>query len=263
MNLEILVATMSQKNFDIINKMRITSDAIIINQTDCHDYNEIKCNNHLIKFYSFKEKGVGLSRNNALMRSNADICLFADDDVEYEKGYKDIIIKEFINHPYADVIIFNVPSTNSDPRQKDYIAKKWKRLHLFNCFRHGTFRVAIRTEKIKQNNIFFSVLFGGGSKYSAGEDSLFISDCIRKKLKVYESEKIIGYVSHETSTWFEGYTEKYFIDKGAFYACFTKSFPFLWCLQFAIRRKNLYIKEIDFIKACYLMKQGIKLIRKG
>lgn len=258
MRLQVLVSTMHQSDDSLIEKMNIRSDAVIVNQTDSFSYKEIIEDENIIKIYSLNERGVGLSRNSAFMRSDADICLFADDDVTYVDDYEKKIIDEFQKHPKSDVIVFNVPSTNKDPRQKDYIAKKWKKLTTINCFRHGTFRIAVRRNQILKKNIFFTLLFGGGAKYSAGEDSLFLAECIRKGLKVYESDVIIGNVSHEESTWFKGYTDKYFMDKGAFYACFSKRIPFLWCLQFAVRRKKLYIKEKSFKDACALMRKGIK-----
>lgn len=258
MTFQVLVSTMHQINTDLVKKMNIQSDAIIINQTDYNDTTEFKYGNKNIKFYSFNERGVGLSRNTALMRATADICLFADDDVSYVSNYEQIIIEEFQKNPTADIIVFNVPSTNKDPRQKDYIASKWKKLNYFNCFRHGTFRIAVKRDVILKNNIFFTLLFGGGAKYSAGEDSLFLADCIRKGLLVYESPTVIGKVSHSESTWFFGYTDKYFRDKGAFYACFSKHIPFLWCLQFAVRRKKLYSRDKTFHQACMLMAQGIR-----
>lgn len=261
MTLQVLVSTMHQKDMSLIQKMNIHSDAVIINQSDFNEYWEYNQPDFKVKFYSFAERGVGLSRNNALMRATADICLFADDDVTYTDDYKDKVLQEFKNHPESDVIVFNVPSTCNDPRQKDYIAKQWKKLNVLNCFRHGTFRIAVKREAVLKKNIFFTLLFGGGARYSAGEDSLFLSDCIRKGLSVYESPVVIGNVSHEESTWFKGYTDKYFLDKGAFYACFSKNIPFLWCLQFAVRRKNLYANEKSFSQACKLMKKGIKEFR--
>ena len=43
---------------------------------------------------------------NALMRADADICLFADDDMVYEDNYVEIIENAFRDNPYADVIVF-------------------------------------------------------------------------------------------------------------------------------------------------------------
>lgn len=263
MRLQVLVSTMHQKDMGLLEKMNIRSDAIIVNQTDTHGFQEVQKEGHTVKFYSFAERGVGLSRNTALMRADAPICLFADDDVCYVDDYEERVLREFERHPESDVIVFNVPSTCKDPRQKDYVAQRWKRLNILNCFRHGTFRIAVRRDRILKKNIFFTLLFGGGAKYSAGEDSLFLADCIRKGLKVYESDVTIGSVSHEESTWFMGYTDKYFLDKGAFYACFSKRIPYLWCLQFAVRRRNLYSSEKPFLEACHLMRQGIRQFKES
>lgn len=260
LSLQVLVVTMKQGkgDYSLLEKMNIQSDVLAGNQCERFEKERMNYKGHSVDWYSWDERGVGLNRNNLLMRATADIVLFADDDVTYVHQYKELIVGEFLKHPEADVIAFNIPSTCNDPKQRDYVAPKWRKLNLLNCFRHGTFRIAVRREAVLKKNIFFTLLFGGGAKYSAGEDSLFISDCIRKKLNVYESDLTIGKVSHAESTWFKGYTEKYFKDKGAFYACFSKHMPYLWCLQFAVRRRNLYQEFISFHKACQLMKQGIK-----
>ena len=65
---------------ELVKKMNISSNAIIINQCSETSYEEFIYNNHSIKVYNFNEKGIGLSRNNGIMRTNADIVLFADDD---------------------------------------------------------------------------------------------------------------------------------------------------------------------------------------
>lgn len=258
MKLQVLVSTMHQTDHSLLDKMNIQTDAVVVNQCDRNEIEVFDYNGHRIQWLSLKERGVGLSRNTALMRADADIILFADDDVTYADGYEETVLAEFRKHPESDVCVFNVPSTCNDHRQKDYIAPKWKRLYLLNCFRHGTFRIAARRMQILKKNISFTLLFGGGAKYSAGEDSLFLADCIRKGLGSYESAFAIGNVSHEESTWFKGYTDKYFLDKGAFYACFSKRIPYLWCLQFAVRRKRLYANEKSFRDACRLMREGIK-----
>ncbi len=259
LSLQVLVVTMNQEkgNHALLEKMNIQSDVLVGNQCSRFEKEQIGYNGHTVGWYSWDERGVGLNRNNLLMRATADIVLFADDDVTYVDAYEDLIVEEFIKHPEADVIAFNIPSTCQDTKQRDYVAPRWRKLNLLNCFRHGTFRIAVRREAVLKKNIFFTLLFGGGAKYSAGEDSLFIADCIRKKLKVYESDTVIGSVSHEESTWFKGYTDKYFRDKGAFYACFSKCIPYLWCLQFAVRRRALYREYMPFSKACRLMKEGI------
>jgi glycosyltransferase involved in cell wall biosynthesis len=260
MNLQVLVSTMHQIDHSLLEKMNIQSDAIVINQCDRNEIEEFEYKGHLIKLLSFAERGVGLSRNNALMRSTAEICLFADDDVIYENGYRERIINEFSNNPKVDIIVFNVPSTNVE--RVGYVIKKSKRVRFYNCLRYGTFQIAARVDSLRKANICFSLLFGGGAKYSAGEDSLFMADCIKKGLIVHASPEIIGKVTHAESTWFKGYTDKYFIDKGVFFACLSKRWAKLLCLQFAIRHRVLYIQHKTLGEACKLMFEGIKEFRK-
>ncbi|WP_379970601.1 glycosyltransferase family A protein [Ectobacillus sp. sgz5001026] len=259
MNLQVLVSTMHQKDHNLLGKMNIQSDAIIVNQCDKNEFEEFKFKGCNIKFLSFAERGVGLSRNSALMRSTADICLFADDDVRYEEGYKEIILQAFIDNPKADIILFNVPSTN--PERPLFLISDHSRVRWYDCLRYGAVRIAVRTERLKQANVFFSLLFGGGAKYSSGEDSIFIAECIRKGLKLYTSPQIIGYVDQMDSTWFKGYTDKYFIDKGVFFSCLSKKWAYLLCIQDAVRHSKMYKKDKTIIEACRLMFKGIRLVR--
>lgn len=253
MKLQVLLSTMNQKDFSIVEKIGITTNAIIINQCEKNQIDTIK--NNKILFMSLKEKGVGLSRNTALQRANADICIFADDDVKYDKDYEQIIIKEFDKNPKADVIIFNIHSTN--PERPEYQIKKKKRVNMFTCLKYGTSRIAIRLDKVRANNINFSLLFGGGAKYSQGEDTLFLRDCLRKRLKIYKVPECIGTISHDTSTWFRGYNEKYIKDRGAFYKAFSPRLKYLFCIQYVFRHKE-FREYMNRRKALKLMLQGIK-----
>jgi len=253
---DVLVSTMHQKGHTLLEKMNIQSNAIVINQCDRYEFEEIEYNGNHIKFLSFAERGIGLSRNIALMRSTADICLFADDDVVYVDNYEKIIINAFLKKPEADMIIFNVPCSNEDRNPKKIINEK--KLHLHNAMSFGTYRIAIRRNGALKNGIYFSLMFGGGAKYSAGEDSLFISDFFKKGCKVYSDPSIIGYVDHKESTWFNGYNDKYFIDKGVFFYTISKKFGRLLCLQYVLRKYKLFQNEKTRMEALKLMLRGVK-----
>mgnify|MGYP001352875128 CR=1 FL=1 len=106
------------------------------------------------------------------------------------------------------------------------------------------------------------MLFGGGAKYSSGEDSLFLAECIRKGLKVYANPRVIGYVKQEESSWFQGYTDKYFIDKGVLYACLSNKWATFLCLQFVIRHRKMFKKEKSWKEAFSLMLKGIREVKE-
>lgn len=259
-SIEVLVSTMNQNAETLVRKMKIDTNAIIINQNNKWDYKEYKNNKNIIKIFECKEKGIGLSRNTALMRSTADICLFADDDVVYENNYEEIVLNAFQELPEADVIIFNVPSTNkSRPSPK---INKTKKIYKYNCLKYGTFSLAVKRKSIIKNNIYFSLLFGGGAPFGSGEDSLFIMDCIKMKLSVYVYPKKIGIVNHDSSTWFEGYNEKYFRDKGALFSQISKGFSKILCCQFLLRKYAVFNNDKNFniIKSWKDMMIGVELI---
>lgn len=259
MKLQVLVSTMYQENHSLLRKMNISSDVLVVNQCNRVEIEEFKYDENSVMWISLQERGIGLSRNTALMRATADICLFADDDVEYVNGYKDIICKTFEDNPEADVIMFNVPSTNVS--RPTYIIKKSSRVRWYNSLRYGAVKIAVKTERIRQKNIYFSLLFGGGAKYSAGEDSLFVADCIKNGLKVYANPEIIGYVKQDESSWFEGYTDKYFYDKGVFYACLSKKWARLLALQDILRHNKKWRNQIKIRRAYKLILKGIKEVK--
>jgi hypothetical protein len=235
MTIQVLVSTMHQKDHSLLEKMNIQSDAIVVNQCDRNEIQEFEFRGNNIKWISLNERGVGLSRNTALMRATADIVLFADDDVTYVDNYKDIVIDSFKSNKRADILIFNVTNLNEE-RFEAEINKKI-RIGFYNSLKYGTFRIAARTENLKIANVCFTLLFGGGAKYSCGEDSLFIVNCLQKGLKIFAIKENIGTVLHEVSTWFFGYNEKYFYDKGAFLSASFKYmkhiFKYYYCLKMA------------------------------
>lgn len=216
MTIQVLVAAMNQKEDRLIDRMHIQTDAIVVNQCDQNRFASFAKGEHEIRFLSLAERGVGLSRNTALMRATADIVLFADEDLRYVPGYDKIILRQFEEHPEADVVIFSVESLNRS--RPLYKITKNRRIHRIEALKYGCARVAARREKLLYANICFSLLFGGGAKYGSGEDTIFIQDCIKRGLKVYTSTANIACVEQSGSTWFRGYDDKYFFDKGVLIA---------------------------------------------
>ena len=108
MRIQVLVAAMNQSDHSLIKKMNIKTDAIVGNQCGFNSVEKFNIGDQKIQYLNFAERGVGLNRNNTLMRADADICLFADDDMVYEDNYSEIIKNAFQRYPDADVIVFNL-----------------------------------------------------------------------------------------------------------------------------------------------------------
>lgn len=217
MELQVLVVTMHQKDLTIVDRMNIRQNAIIANQCGVWAYEEIQRDDGVIQMISSATVGVGRNRNLALQLAQADILLFADDDVSYYDGTLQGVIDAFREQPDADVIFFGLDITNGGI-VTDHYQDKRKRLHFWNSLKYGAPRMAVRRSSIQKHRIVFSLLFGGGSPYGSGEDSLLILDCFRNGLKVYAHPYVLGTCAQDTSSWFTGYNEKYIFDIGAFVA---------------------------------------------
>ena len=262
MKVQILVSTMNQKDYSLLDKLNIQTDAVIVNQDDHYSYDVFDYNGHKVEWICVNERGLSRSRNLALSKATADICVLVDDDEQLRTDYPDIIKKAFNFFPNADIIAFNIASIGN--KSNRYFNKKNKRLHKYNSMRYGSARIAFRRSRIIKEQIGFATLFGAGSFFSSGEDSIFLSACFNKKLKVYAWSETIADIEDEdgTSSWFSGYNKKYFVDKGAVYAAMTKFFAVGYCLYFAIRHKKVYSNTVSFSQAVMWMQEGIRMYRK-
>lgn len=250
MRVQVLVAAMHQQDHSLLAKMNIQSDAIVGNQCDRNEIESFEWNGHRVTYLSFAERGVGLNRNNSLMRADGDICLFADDDMRYCDGYVETVLRAFEEHPDADVIIFNL----IEKTRTRAVIQKPARVSYLNFLRYGTARVAFRNEAVRQQGIYFNQCFGGGTPHCHGEDNLFLAACLQKGLKVYAVPYEIAELTEErASSWNNGYDEKYLRDQGVLYRTLSRRWWRLLCLQDAVRHYRKY--GISFGKVYRLMSQ--------
>lgn len=283
LKIEVLVSAVNQEPSILAEKMKIETDAVIVNQCDKYDYQEIgilglpdetdavrkdetgtdaakkAAVRHTAQCFSMKARGVGLSRNTALMHANADICLFSDEDIVLEEGYSKALLKAYRQYPDADMILFNVKVSEA---RRTYWNEAVKRIHWYNYGRYPAYSISGKLESMRRANVHFSLLFGGGARYSNGEDSLFLRDCLRAGLKIIALPVCIGEEIERESTWFHGYTSKFFIDRGVLYHYLYGKSAKLFALRFLLKNRKEMCAEIPLKKAYLLMKEGIKSQRR-
>lgn len=263
MKLELLISAVNAENDKLIAKMHVNSDAVLINQCGVEGEASVTVQDGTVRVLSFAEKGVGKSRNRAIDAASADLVLFADDDIVYDDGYAEKVIKEFEAHPEADAFFFNVEVV---PERRTYFNTDFKRVHIWNGGRYPAYSIAVRREKLVESGVRFSELFGGGAKYSCGEDSLFIRDCLKAGLKMYRTTVTIGREEPRPggeSTWFKGYDEKYFFDRGVLYAYLYGALAKLMGLRYVYAKREIMCREIPWQQAYRILKKGIKEGRDG
>lgn len=237
MKVQVLVAAMNQNDHSLLDKMNIQSDVIVGNQSDYNSIEHFKYKEHQATYLNFAERGVGLNRNNALMRATGDICLFADDDMVYEDNYVEMMEKAFMDFPGADVIVFNLKE--KVPTRK--VITKPTKVGYLNYLRYGTARIAVRLRSVKKHGIFFNQCFGGGTEHCHGEDNLFLNACLKNGLNIVAIPEYIATLTEErASGWNNGYDEKYIRDQGILFRTLSRRWWRLLCLQDAVRRCKSY-----------------------
>lgn len=257
-SLEVLVAAVQENDITLAERMNLSTDAVICNQCQEVSYREFERRGHLIRTLAFNERGVGRNRNNALMRADAEYVLFADEDIVYDDGYEESVLKAFEENPQADILMFNVSAVES---RRTYENRKVRRVRWYNCGRYPTYAMGARLDSLRRANVWFSLLFGGGAKYSNGEDSLFIHDCLKKGLKIWSVPVGIGHEAareNDASTWFTGYNEKFFYDRGVLYHYLYGHLQKAMGLRFLLAHRKTMCRQIPLRRAYRLMRKGMK-----
>ena len=255
MRIEVLISTMNEESIDCYKRFNLETDALIINQCGKNSYEEVVDDGKKIRMISTDTRGLGVSRNLAMLNSNADINIFCDDDEVFENGYKEKILSEFEKYPDVDFFIFKTIIYQDG---KEIVkVKKSEDLPLYKSLRYGSVHFVFKKESIVRNNISVSTFFGAGTGNGSGEDSIFLRDAFKAGLKLRTSDKLIAKIYNDDSTWFTGYDEEFFYDKGMLSkALFPKTYR-LYIEQF-LRRHQEMTADIDIKKARKLMLDGAK-----
>ena len=250
-DVEYLIATTNRSDLKFLQKMNITDPAIVMNQ---NGRNEVLSAGKNVMF-STSTRGVGVNRNIALNLAKAEYGFIVDDDMVFYDGINNLMERALKKYPDADVIIFNFDYVKDDKFVRPRM-KKTGAINITNCLHYGICCALVKMSSIRKENISFSTLFGGGCVYSCGEDSLFFLECVRKGLKIYTYQEPVGRNEYRESSWFKGYNEKFFYDKGAWIAC---AFPHLKHLvkwYFVVRLGRL--SDMHFRGVIREINQGIK-----
>ena len=106
---EILLSCMFLNDSEeMIKRSHITSDTVIINQCNEDGYKEEHIGDAFVRTFSVKERGLTKSRNLAISKSVADVCIICDDDEVFSQGYEEAVQEAYSSLPQADIIIFDM-----------------------------------------------------------------------------------------------------------------------------------------------------------
>lgn len=254
--LEVLLSAMHLKDHTYINTLNIKTDCVVINQCDEEKREDIVDEGRKVAFISTTERGSSRSRNMAIRHATSEICILCDNDVEYVVDYEHIILNAFEAEPDADVIVFYIERKE---RQRP-IFNATKKMGYYSACKAGSPEIAFRRNRVL--DIPFKIEFGSGTHYAGGEENIFLFNCLNKRLKVLYVPAKIAQLREEPSTWFHGFDETFFSDRGAIFCEIAGELSFVFILYFAIKKYGLYKKDFSMIAVIRLMLKGKRQYRR-
>lgn len=253
MNLEVLMSCMHQTDDALVKRTKITGDIVVINQCDWDDYKEYPTIDGLARIYSTKDRGLTKSRNMAIEKSKADVCLLCDDDEIMEDDYESTILDAYKSLPQADVIIFNMKNRAAT------LGDEIRELRFPHTAKVSSWQISFKKQSLLKSGIRFDELMGAGTGNGAEEELKFLTDCQKAGLKIFYVPQVIASVGQEQSTWFAGFTEEFFVNRGATTRYILGTvMASLYAVYYIATKKSMYQKDISSWKALKAIFRGIK-----
>lgn len=258
MKLDILLSCMNQQDDRLICNSRITGNAVVINQCGNNNLRSWKTEGGTVRWFDSDTRGLTVSRNLALEKSDADVCLLCDDDEIFVPDYEDLICKTYEALPQADVIIFKMVGRAASFEDRIMELKFPRTMHV------SSWQISFRRESLLRTGVRFDELMGAGTGNGAEEELKFLVDCQKAGLKIWYVPEEIASVAQTESTWFKGFDETFFYNRGA-----TTRYILGWplaaayAIYYVIKKRPMYAGDISPQKAFDAICRGIRENRIG
>lgn len=183
-DIQILVSTMNRNSLDFLEAMfpNVNSGEfkiLVVNQGG-----EAVTSLPNVKVVNTDTKGLSLSRNIAIENATAKLCVLADDDVVFEKGFEEHIINAFTTFNNASAITFQYSRPGVTNPVKSYRLQPFR--HNNTTIRGvSSVEIVINRDSINANKCRFNVNFGLGAFFEVAEEFLFLRSVLVKGLNIY------------------------------------------------------------------------------
>lgn len=178
MKLQLLLSTINNR-FLHRNYTLPFSNYLVINQ---HSSDTNAALNTHKNIYNYQEKGIAKSRNKALKKATADICLIADDDIIFLDNAQQVILETFQENPSADIITFQIQTPQGHLFKTYSAKKKWH--NQLSLMRVISYEIAFKRQSIISAGLKFDERFGLQADFPTGEENIFMIDAYKKGLKI-------------------------------------------------------------------------------
>ncbi|WP_338788273.1 glycosyltransferase family A protein [Metabacillus sp. FJAT-53654] len=146
-----------------------------------------------IKQIKLNKKGLSYSRNESLKAIAGSIVTFSDDDCWYPEDSLQNVINAFEKDDSLDVACFQIFDPLQKVHYKSYEQKAKSQISKKDILRKSSIELFVRLKNVTSTELTFDENFGLGTKYPSGEENIFLSDLMNKKLKISYFPQIIVY----------------------------------------------------------------------
>ena len=222
----------------VINQCEEIDTAIILNQTN-------------VTIFSYAEKGLSKSRNRNLDVLSEKIALISDQDIQFKKGFHNTIITAFEENPKADIITFQIEDDQGKPFKKYKRKAFW--MNQRDIMKVSSVEIAFKTASIRKSELRFDEEFGLGAAYPTGEEAIFLSDALKKGLKIrYLPFPIV--IHPKASSGYQFLNNKDLIKaKGAMFYRMFGQMAYAISIFFAIKKFKMSSENlVDFVKQIFM-----------
>lgn len=249
---EVLISCMNQPDVSLVDKSKITTDVLMINQCDKDGEITIEKNGQRIRKIDVNQRGLSNSRNMAIENAGGGLCLLCDDDEVMEADYAYTIQKAFKELPQADILVFQVKNLASKLKPEVY------KLSKLQCLRVCSVQIAFRKDSVKNSGVRFDPLLGAGTVQGCGEENKFLLDCLKAGLKIYHYPQCIATVNQEDSTWFTNFDKEFFYQRGRVTGYMLgRPLALLYAFYYVLGKYSMYKKDCSFLDALRCILKGI------
>lgn len=247
------MSCMNQSDDALVREAGLTGDVVVINQCDREGYAQFVTPGGGVRMFSTTQRGLTRSRNMAIARAEAELCLLCDDDERFVPDYVEKIQKAYGQIPRADVIIFKM--RGRAPSFPDRV----QRLRFPKTVKVSSWQISFRRQRLLDSGVRFDELLGAGTGNGGEEELKFLLDCEKAGLVIYYVPEEIASVAQTSSTWFAGFDAAFFENRGAT-TRYILGVPMavLYAIYYVLRKRPLYRENLTMFQAFRAILQGIR-----
>lgn len=243
MTIDIIISTYKNRINRLNNflfKPKEGINYIIIHQIQQDDErwdSDVYNSNTHVEYYPFKENGLAKSRNRGIQNSKSDIILLVDDDIQLKYENLNKLVECFKHNNHVDIITFQSEQANGNLR-KQY--RDFKYFHNQKTIAGvSSIEIAFRRSSVMNKQIRFDERFGLGAAFPVSEEYIFLSDCLKNKLKILYVPLALSIHKDNESTGSK-YTEELIRAKGAVFQRTLGFFGFAGIIYFSVKHHKAY-----------------------